>query len=67
LRVDPLDAAHSRNPPAFLVALESNGVPLHRLNQPFPRHGSRSRSIDRKRPGPRSRPSWTGTVVKQSP
>jgi hypothetical protein len=50
--------AHGGHPPARLVSLVGHAIRLHGfLNHPFPRHGSRSRSIWRSRPGPMSSPA----------
>src|SRR5262245_24342276 len=51
-------SAHGGSPPARFVSLVSHAIRLHDFfNHPFPRHGSRSRSIRRSRPGPMSSPA----------
>jgi hypothetical protein len=58
--------AHRSHPPPRLISLVGHVVTLHGFfNHPFPRHGSKSRSMRRRRPGPMSSPAWTGTVVTQ--
>jgi hypothetical protein len=50
------------------VSHESDVIGTHDfLSHPFPRQGSRSRSMERSNPGPRSSPEWTGMVVTHEP
>jgi hypothetical protein len=62
------DSAYGGDPPSHLIPLVRDAIGLHDLfNQPFPRHGSKSRSIWRSRPGPMSSPACTGTVATHRP
>ncbi len=58
LRVATSHTAHGGDPPPRLVSLVRHAIRLHGFfNHPFPRHGSKSRSIRRSRPGPMSSPA----------
>ncbi len=68
LCVAAANAADGRDPPARFVPFVGNVIRPHDFfNQPFPRHGSKSRSLRRSSPGPMSSPASTGTVVTHRP
>lgn len=57
LRVAAANAPHRGDPPPRLVSLIGHVIGSHGFfNQPFPRHGAKSRSMRRSSPGPMSSP-----------
>jgi hypothetical protein len=62
LRVTAAHFPDRCNPPTRFVSFVSDVIGSHDfLSDPFPRQGSRSRSMERNNPGPRSSPEWTGS------
>src|SRR5262249_1579791 len=66
LRLTPLHRLNGCPPPPRFVSFVSPPQ-CHRFRHPLPRHGSRSRSIARRSPGPIVSPAWTGIVVRHFP
>src|SRR5437773_7668938 len=64
--VAALHRRNARDPVSRLIQLIDHAIVLH-ARHPFPKHGSRSRSIARSVPGGRSSPACTGTVVTHLP
>jgi hypothetical protein len=68
LCVAPTQFPDRSDPPTRSISFVGDVIRLHDFfNHPFPRHGSRSRSIRRSNPGPISSPACTGTVVTHAP